>query len=146
MKPAIERFLSKISVSENGCWEWTGGKSKDGYGIITINKKYILTHRFIYEYFCGVLCPDLQINHKCKNTCCCNPLHLEQVTPQENVDYSRTEYLVAMKKIIPWNKKKTHCKRGHEFTPENTYKQTKGGRMCKTCALNRYRLNLLQLY
>lgn len=30
------------------------------------------------------------------------------------------------------NRKKTHCKRGHEFTPENTYLK-KTGRECKTC-------------
>jgi len=33
----------------------------------------------------------------------------------------------------------THCKRGHEFTPENTGTQT-GGRLCKKCrALNEQR-------
>ncbi len=32
------------------------------------------------------------------------------------------------------NKDKTHCKRGHEFTPENTYK-VKSGRQCRTCTI-----------
>jgi Recombination endonuclease VII len=27
----------------------------------------------------------------------------------------------------------THCKRGHEFTPENTGASSSGGRFCKTC-------------
>jgi hypothetical protein len=31
------------------------------------------------------------------------------------------------------NKNKTHCKRGHEFTPENTYLRSGGKRNCKTC-------------
>lgn len=30
------------------------------------------------------------------------------------------------------NRDKTHCKHGHEFTPENTYR-TKAGRVCKKC-------------
>lgn len=29
---------------------------------------------------------------------------------------------------------KTHCRRGHEFTPENTYVSPKGHRSCRTCA------------
>jgi len=29
--------------------------------------------------------------------------------------------------------RKTHCKHGHEFTPENTYAQTGGGRGCRAC-------------
>lgn len=32
-----------------------------------------------------------------------------------------------------YNAKKTHCKRGHEFTPENTYRNGPTGRGCKTC-------------
>jgi len=35
----------------------------------------------------------------------------------------------------PLNRDKTHCKRGHEFTPENTYAMPRGGRECRTCAL-----------
>ena len=27
----------------------------------------------------------------------------------------------------------THCKRGHELTPDNVWKQTGGGRICKKC-------------
>jgi hypothetical protein len=34
-----------------------------------------------------------------------------------------------------WDRKRsqTHCKRGHEFTPENTYIGTKGERCCRIC-------------
>lgn len=28
---------------------------------------------------------------------------------------------------------KTHCKRGHEFTPENIYMDRKGARQCRIC-------------
>ncbi len=31
------------------------------------------------------------------------------------------------------NKDKTHCVRGHEFTPENTYPRGDGGRDCREC-------------
>lgn len=38
------------------------------------------------------------------------------------------------------NSRKTHCKRGHEFTPKNTYTTNNRGipgRMCKTCSNER---------
>lgn len=31
------------------------------------------------------------------------------------------------------NARKTHCKHGHEFSPENTYITKSGGRACRTC-------------
>lgn len=34
---------------------------------------------------------------------------------------------------------KTHCKHGHEFTPENTHIRADGGRVCKACRLRRKR-------
>lgn len=38
------------------------------------------------------------------------------------------------------NASKTHCKRGHEFTPENTYQRPNGRwRMCRTCQAARPR-------
>ncbi len=34
-----------------------------------------------------------------------------------------------------WEKRRnqTHCKRGHEFTPENTYYDKRGSRVCRAC-------------
>jgi hypothetical protein len=29
--------------------------------------------------------------------------------------------------------KRTHCKRGHEFTVDNTYRRKDGSRACRTC-------------
>jgi hypothetical protein len=52
-----------------------------------------------------------------------NPDHLEPVSHRLNMDRA-----VAAR---------THCKYGHEFTPENTYnrRNAKGGisRACRTC-------------
>lgn len=35
---------------------------------------------------------------------------------------------------VHYNKAKTHCQSGHEFTPENTYFYPNGRRECKTCS------------
>lgn len=34
--------------------------------------------------------------------------------------------------------KPTHCVKGHEFIPENTYTRPTGGRLCRTCLRNYY--------
>lgn len=33
-----------------------------------------------------------------------------------------------------FNSSKTHCKWGHEFTEDNTYKRPSGGRQCRACS------------
>lgn len=125
MKPVIERFLSKISISNSGCWEWNGYIQENGYGQTSIKSKGVYTHRFIYEYYHDSIHPDLTIDHLCRNRKCVNPLHLEQVSHKENIMRGDT---LALK-----NSKKTHCKRGHEFTPKNTYVNPRGSRCCMIC-------------
>lgn len=130
MKTAIERFLSKISVAQNGCWVWITSKNKDGYGVIGINYKSYISHRFIYEYYYGSISSVLEIDHLCRNRACVNPLHLEQVTSKENIRRGLTGHT---KNRANFNTYKTQCKHGHEFTKENTYVHSNGWRRCKTC-------------
>ena len=40
-----------------------------------------------------------------------------------------------------YNARKTHCKFGHEFTPENTHMLKHGERLCRICHNERSRLN-----
>lgn len=39
----------------------------------------------------------------------------------------------------PTNGERTHCRKGHEYTPENTYITTQGSRSCRTCNRDRLR-------
>lgn len=131
MKPAIVRFLVKINVAENDCWEWDGTLDPDGYAKFGLNYKMILGHRFIYEYYYGQISPDLTIDHLCRNRACVNPLHLEQVTSREN----------TLRGICPSavNARKTHCKRGHPLSGINLIIENRA-RKCRTCINTRQRL------
>ena len=129
MIPVLERFLNKISVVENGCWIWPK-TLYDGYGRMNINGKTIGAHRFIYEYYYGKIDRMLVIDHLCRNRACVNINHLEVVTNAENTKRGLTG------KINNYNAKKTRCPKGHEFTPENTYRRKNGWRVCKKCSSN----------
>ena len=50
------------------------------------------------------------------------------------------EYARKKRAALPPRKPRTHCKRGHEFTPENTY-VTPDGRACLTCKRAKAREN-----
>jgi hypothetical protein len=62
-----------------------------------------------------------------------NPDHLEPVTHKENLMRGYTQ--------ARFHSEKTHCKNGHEFTPENTL-QGVVQRYCRACARDKQkRLN-----
>lgn len=104
------------------CWLWTGAVCADGYGCLD---RTIKAHRFAWIMANGPLSKGLYIDHLCRLRHCVNPAHLEPVSNRENI--LRGLGLPAQ------NRTKTHCKRGHEFTPENTYRYTNGSRACKAC-------------
>ena len=80
---AFRRFI-KITIC--GCWEWQG-RIHNGYGSISCpggSTKWV--HRVSYALFNGPIAENMHIDHKCRNTICANPAHVEQKTPQQNCE------------------------------------------------------------
>ena len=107
------------------CWEWTGARDSNGYGHFRLPGSprgvgVVSAHCFAWELAHGPMPGDSEPDHLCKNRGCVNPAHLELVPHREN----------ALRGSGPTarNARKTHCKRGHEFTPENTYVDSEGRR------------------
>lgn len=80
------RIVGNTNKKDNGCWEWQGGKSGDGYGAIKDpgNRRQFSTHRRSYEEFKGEIPKGMLVCHSCDNILCCNPDHLFLGTAKEN--------------------------------------------------------------
>ena len=134
-KTVEERFWEKVDKkNKNGCWMWIGhtrGNGKLQYGKFDIHGKQISAHRMSWILTNGDI-PDIHgtdkrgtcILHKCDNTLCVNPSHLFVGTHADNM---RDKVI----KGRDWNKNKTHCPSGHEYSKQNTYLTKDGIRMCK---------------
>jgi hypothetical protein len=101
--------------------------------------KYV--HRLAWEEANGQpVPPGMNVCHSCDNPSCCNPDHLWVGTQRENVQDAVRKGRLDTSNLIrrgEW----THCKRGHEFTPENTRINKKGARECRQCSSRRNREN-----
>jgi hypothetical protein len=127
--PASVRFSRYVDVVDVGCWEWKGGKMKNGYGRFGIAKgQIVFAHRYSYEAKHGPIPPGLFVLHSCDNPGCVNPSHLSVGTHADNMQDMR-----AKGRQRPWNALKTHCPSGHEYNTENTYIDKKRKRQCKAC-------------
>lgn len=70
----------------SGCWVWSKRTVVNGYGRMGDGQgRTVMAHRLAYEYWVGEIPLGLTIDHVCRNKLCCNPAHLEAVTPSENV-------------------------------------------------------------
>jgi hypothetical protein len=104
-----EWFHSVLNVSETGCWEWTLGKSQDGYGKVKRLSRTMPAHRWALEHALGrPLGEGMVTRHTCNNRPCCNPAHLLEGTPNDNVnDRVRDGRSVGPRGERQWNSKLT---------------------------------------
>lgn len=124
------RFASRLRPA-NGCLLWTGTLTRGGYGQIRVGGRLVYVHRFAWERVNGPVPSGLELDHLCRNRTCVNPDHLEAVTRQVNT--------LRGVSFAASNARKTHCPFGHEYTPDNTYVNPKGSRVCRTCKNARHR-------
>jgi hypothetical protein len=85
------RLAVFISVEEHGgdgaCWIWQGKINRNGYGRVYWNGKEPVVHRVVFSLLVGKIPDGYLLDHvkeKCRRRDCCNPAHLEPVTPRDN--------------------------------------------------------------
>lgn len=117
----------RIEFRKSGCLDWTGPQRR-GYGQwsgLHPTLRNPNAHRVVYELVMGPVPSTLELHHKCRNKLCVNPAHLELKTKSQHASDHGLE--------------KTHCKNGHEWTPENTRIRKEGYRVCRQCHAARQR-------
>lgn len=88
----LRHFRRSLEL-EGSCVVWTGGKSRDGYGLIYINRKAIHVHRLAWVLANGEIPPGLIIRHRCPafNKLCV--LHLDIGTDKDNANDRKLDAL-----------------------------------------------------
>lgn len=118
------------------CWIWKGRPTAQGYGSYQrrMNGKSPTTaHRAMMIAVHGEIPAGMHTDHLCRVRMCCNPRHLEIVTPRVN----------ALRGFSPAAEKarRTHCEKGHLLSGDNlTWKRNGAGvsRQCRTCYVTYY--------
>lgn len=130
-------FEARTVTDENGCWVWqlqtmkpTHGRGGP-YGVARdpIAKRPIGAHRLAYRELVGPIPDGYEVDHTCENTVCCNPEHLEAVTPAENK--RRTHERGNGRNQ---NTDKTHCPKCREpYSMTSRRGDGRTFRACKPC-------------
>lgn len=142
--PLSERLaLTGWTVTDSGCWEWSGKRNDSGYGIVNALRHGLdgaRAHRVMFELHVGPIPDGAEIRHKCDNPPCVNPDHLEPGTHLLNM----ADMTDRGRSGQSYENRDNRCRNGHDMTAPGAFKivapRTKRPyRTCVECARRRNR-------
>lgn len=139
-----ERFWASVDTSggPEACWPWTGDIDDKGYGRAFKAPESASRHQGAYRiawfYTFGEVPSGLHLDHvchtedvscrlgsRCPHRRCCNPSHLEPVTPGENTRRGRQSLWKPA-----W---RASCDDGHPLSGDNLILRGDGAKRCRQC-------------
>ncbi len=118
-----------VAAPDSDCILWTSSVGGTGYPTMSIDGK---SNRSVTRFLLGLTDPNIFACHTCDTPRCVNVDHLFAGSHSDNMRDAVAKRRHGMSK-------KTHCRNGHEFSPDNTYliKKPTGRktRVCRTCQL-----------
>lgn len=138
---AVEHAWSRIDVrGPDECWPHRNASVRGGYVQIRVEDRRVYAHVWAYEQVHGPVPEGHEVDHLCHGSdascvagddCphrrCCNPAHLEAVTPSVNGERARQPQAL-----------RSHCPAGHPYDEANTC-HSGGRRHCRSCQRERAR-------
>lgn len=125
--------MEKYTIPEpnSGCFLWIGAVNAAGYGRIRVAGKTLHAHRVAWELAHGPIPPGKHILHHCDNPPCVRTdgYHLFLGDHAANMADK-----CAKGRYNNGHQDFTHCPVGHPYTTENTMRNKRGWRRCRTCA------------
>ena len=103
-KERLNHILSKTITTESGCMEWQGYINKSGYGGITISRKPLPAHRWVWILSKGNIPKGLHVLHHCDNRKCVNIDHLFLGTNNDNTMDKVSKGRQAKGSMFPFTK------------------------------------------
>lgn len=114
-----------IPEPNSGCWLWFGAANREGYGRFHVGRRLLLAHRVAYEALVAAIPDGMHMDHRCRTPHCCNPAHVEPVTPLANWERGLAPSRLAIQRNA--------CKYGHPYDESNGHVRVRDGKTSRVC-------------